>query len=191
MKKGEILKNILEFLRDRAVDQVDFIEAVLVSGYGASMGKIDYEFRKRHRISEDKKLKDQYLQERKRRLVVYISKMKHDGLIKESNNKLSISAKGREKLNKLTNAFPGRYYTKEKSSNSIIISFDIPEKLRAKRNWLREVIKNLDFHMIHQSVWVGMTRIPKDFVLDLEDLKILEYVEIFEISKSGTLKKVV
>src|SRR5438552_2551878 len=109
MKKGEILINILEFLHDRVVDQVDFFDAVLASGYGASLGKIDYEFRKRNRISEGKRLKDQHIQERKRRLMVYLSKMKHDGLIKESNNKLSILSKGKEKLNKLKNSLPGRH----------------------------------------------------------------------------------
>ena len=42
--------------------------------------------------------------------------------------------------------------------------------------------------MVHQSVWVGKTKIPETLILDLENLHILEYVEIFEISKNGTLK---
>jgi len=31
-------------------------------------------------------------------------------------------------------------------------------------------------------------KIPKDFIDNLAELKLIEYVEIFEISKSGTLK---
>jgi len=44
--------------------------------------------------------------------------------------------------------------------------------------------------MIHQSVWVGKIKIPRQFILDLEEINILGYIEIFEISKMGSLKKV-
>jgi hypothetical protein len=44
--------------------------------------------------------------------------------------------------------------------------------------------------MIHQSVWVGKGEIPEDFVKDLGNLNILEFVEIFEISKTGSLNKI-
>lgn len=188
--KGKILSKALELLCDGAMSQVDFFAAVLASGYGASMGKIDYEYEKRRRATSSKESQQKELKERKRRLAVFVSKMKHDGLIRESDKKFAISSKGKEKLDKLKTSLPGRYYENKISQHSIIISFDIPEKLRRKRNWLREVIKNLGFTMVHQSVWVGKVKIPKDFILDLENLKILEYVEIFEISKTGSLEKI-
>ncbi|MEK9181502.1 MAG: hypothetical protein AAB786_00570 [Patescibacteria group bacterium] len=188
--KGEILLKALELLHDGAMTQVDFFGAVLDAGYGASGSKIEYEYQKRQRFSESNKFQVENLKERKRRLVVFISKMKHDGLIKKENAKFTISSDGRRKFDKLKSNFPDRHYKVFTQNSSIIISFDIPEKLRRKRDWLREVIKNLGFKMIHQSVWVGKVKIPKDFLLDLERLKILEYIEIFEISKMGTLKKI-
>lgn len=189
--RGKILSKALEILRDGAVLQADFFIAVLRAGYGASMSKIDYEYRKQQRISATKKFQRENLKASERRLRVFISKMKHDGLIHESDNNFIISQKGKERLEKLQNNLPNRHYQKSKNSNQIIISFDIPEKFRRKRDWLREVVRNLGFKMVHQSVWMGKTTIPKDFIFDLENLKILEFVEIFEISKTGSLKKLV
>lgn len=189
--RGKILFKALELLFNGTMTQLDFFIAVLASGYGASMSKIDYEYQKRRRISEVEKLKADNLRERKRRLAVFMSKMKHDGLIRELNGKLTISCKGRKKFNQLKNALPGRHYEKKIIQSSIIISFDVPERLRRKRNWLREVIRNLGFKMVHQSVWVGKIKIPEDFIADLENLKILEFIEIFEISKTGSLNKLI
>lgn len=190
--RGKILLKALELLYDGAMTQVDFFGAVLSAGYGAGSGQIEYEYQKRRRISESKKSRVEIQKERKRRLVVFISKMKHDGLIENSaNNRFTISSKGINKLSKLRNNLPARFYKERIIKGSpIIISFDIPEKLRRKRDWLREVIKNLGFKMIHQSVWVGRGKIPVDFIKDLENLKILEFVEIFEIKKTGSLNKI-
>jgi len=190
--KGTILLKALDILKDQAISQIDFFNAVLVSGYGASMSKIDYEYQKRRQIREGKKIRKNDLQDREIRLHRFISKMKHDGLIDKiggSKAKFVISKLGKTKLNQLKNKLPGRNYKKKSQNNPIIVSFDIPERLRRKRNWIREVIKNLGFEMVHQSVWIGKTKIPKEMVEDLEKLNILEFVEIFEVGKRGTLKK--
>ena len=188
--RGKILLKILEILKDQVMTQVDFFDAVLASGYGASMGKIEYEYQKRRKNSESEKLKVTELKNRKRRLQIFISKMKQDGLIHEiKENNFEISVKGKIKLAQLKNKMPSWHYEIETKDKVVIISFDIPEKLRRKRNWFREVIKNLGFNMIHQSVWMGKIKIPKELIVDLENMHILEFIEIFEISKTGTLKK--
>jgi len=189
--KGKILLKALELLYDGAMTQVDFFGAVLTACYGAGSSRIEYEYQKLKRISEAKKSETEIVKDRKRRLTIFISKMKHDGLIEKSeNNKFIISDKGVDKLGKLRNSLPTRFYKKKTgSSGPIIISFDIPEGLRRKRNWHREVIKNLGFEMVHKSVWIGKVKIPKEFILDLERLRILEFIEIFEVSKTGSLKR--
>jgi len=191
--RGKILLSILESLYDQALSQVDFFEAVLASGYGASMGKIDYEHNKRQSAREHEIFRKLKLKERKRRLEKFIYKMKRDGLIEKvgkNGNKFKISKEGKLKLKHLKDALPERYYELENKVNLAIISFDIPEKFRRKRDWLREVIRNLGFEMVHKSVWIGKRKIPKKMVLDLERLGILEFVEIFEISKTGTIEKI-
>jgi len=189
--RGQILLKALEILKGCALNQADFFEAVLASGYGASMGKLDFEYQKRRHRRESKMWREREQNERRKRLQNFLYQMKHDGLIEltKKEKKISISAKGKQKIEVLRNKLPNRHYEKVMTDRVIIISFDIPEKLRRKRDWFREVIRNLGFKMIHQSVWMGKKKVPKELIDDLEDLKILEYVEIFEVTKSGTLRK--
>src|SRR3989338_825438 len=154
MKRGQILIKILELLHEQAMSQVDFFSAVLVSGYGASAGQIEYEYQKRRKFASQKELQVEDFKDKKLQL-----QNKH-------------------------------YEVKDKQPHQIIISFDIPEKFRRKRDWLREVIQNLGFKMVHKSVWVGNIKLPEQLIFDLERVNILEFIEIFEVTKTGTLKKV-
>ena len=127
--KGKILQKALEFLYDGALTQVDFFSAVLSAGYGASSSRIEYEYQKRRRISEAKKSKTEILKDRKRRLTIFISKMKHDGLIEKSEgNKFTISSKGIDKLGKLKDNLPARFYTKKAGQSTPVIIVSIFQK---------------------------------------------------------------
>lgn len=194
MVKGQIITKILEFLENEVIDSnIDFIDAILSSGYGASMGKIEYEYQKRRRKSEKIKTEYQDYKIKRNRLNKFLSKLKNDGLIKEvenEKNKFIITKEGKNKLQQIKNKLSTDNYEIEKQEGSIIISFDIPEGLRKKRYWLREVLKNLNFKMIHQSFWVGNTKIPRQLIIDLEKINILEYIEVFEVSKNGSLNKI-
>jgi len=190
--RGEILLKALEILKECALSQADFLEAVLAAGYGASMGKIDYEYSKAKRRRERASWERKNLEKRRKRLQNFLYQMKHDGLIETTKKqKVAISQKGEQKLGELKRRPPGRDYPKIDTNRMTIISFDIPEKFHGKRDWFREVVRNLGFRMIHQSVWMGKKGIPESLVNDLENLKILEHIEIFEVTKSGSLKKVV
>lgn len=181
----------LELLKDCTMSQADFLQAVLAAGYGAGMGKLDHEYGKIRRAREKREWQDKKAKERAKRLRNFLYQMKHDGLIElDKKNNLTLSESGGQKISKLKSAMPNRHYQKESSNRITIISFDIPEKLRPRRDWLREVMKNLGFKMIHQSVWIGKKKIPTKFIKDLEDMKILEHVEIFQVTKEGTLKKI-
>lgn len=193
MAKGLILQKILETLEEGALNQLDFFKAVLISGYGASINKIDYEYNKNKKIRANKKFQSEELEEKRQKLQKFLWKLKHDGLVVETkgeNPKFSISSEGKIKLAKLKKKLPAGQYKKEIHNSPVIISFDIPEKLRRKRGWFREVIKNLGFKMIHQSVWVGNIKVPQELIIDLNRTNIIEFIEIFEISKAGSLRKI-
>ena len=113
----------------------------------------------------------------------------------KSNNKKSsiweITKLGLEKLKsrKSKASFSKRNinYEKKLDDKIKIVIFDIPEKERHKRAWLRAVLISLDFSILQQSVWIGKNKIPEDFLLDLREYKMLSYVQIFEISKKGSI----
>lgn len=69
-----------------------------------------------------------------------------------------------------------------------IISYDIPEKIRRERNKIRELLIMMNFQQIQKSVWFGNKKVTKSFIDILREKKILNFVHIFEINKTGTIK---
>ena len=98
-----------------------------------------------------------------------IYKLKKEGLIENKNIIFKLTKAGKEKIMKLKKAFIGGLpaptsYNKVENNTLKIISYDIPEKFSHKRNWLRSVLKNLDFKFVHKSLWYGKAVIPKKFL---------------------------
>lgn len=192
MRKGSITRKILEILAECAKEEFDLMCAILEAGYGASSGKIEYKLSQIKRQRTYSSGKTPPLQ----RYRLMISKLKRDGLIIKKDDRkgkfLSLTEKGLKKLAKLKkeqkNALPQLKYKKTPATNFTIIIFDIPEKERRKREWLRAVLKNLSFRLIQKSVWIGKVKIPSEFIKDLKDFDIINYVEIFEITKPGSLR---
>jgi phenylacetic acid degradation operon negative regulatory protein len=124
-----------------------------------------------------------------------IYSLKKDGLIsRASTGEISITTEGRKFLSKVKKEILpiGKYVNSKEilpDKSLKIIIFDIPEKERRKRDWLRSVIKNLGFRQLQQSVWAGNNPIPEDFIEDLNEFNLLQFVEIFSVGKRGTIEK--
>ena len=194
MVKGEVAFRILEALADTAKGFADVFEAFLVSGYGASASKVEYELSKRARA----RVRDDRERRAKRNYYVVLAKLKRDGLIevkgRGSGKSLSITNRGRAKFKFLQqrkrDELPRFSTSPQNSENLLIVAFDIPERIRRKRQWLRKVLVQVGLKMVQKSVWMGKVKLPRGFLDALDNLKLIEYVEIFEISKTGTLKHV-
>jgi len=191
-RKVDIMVKILETLQIGAEFTVDLLD-IFTSSYYDSYKKI-----KRSMMYGSPEFKtnwsEKYLESKK--FYSLLNRLKNQGFIKkEKENKKtiwSITRKGLEKLKilKKKNKKILINYPKEKSDKLIIVIFDIPEKERHKRNWLRSVLALLDFKFLQQSVWIGKTKIPEEFLNDLRNKKMLDYVHIFKVSKSGTINKI-
>jgi DNA-binding transcriptional regulator PaaX len=195
--RGDKLLQMLESIAGASRNAGDFFGAFLSAGYGASRGKLRYEISRRERnrthkdeeFSQEKELRDRY------HAMMY--KLKRDGIIVNNNKKnkkeISLTVAGRDKLLLLRKhsekQLPPSQYKKETSARVVIIMFDIPEKERRKRDWLRSALKNLGLEGVQKSVWIGKVKIPKDFLDDLLRLKLVEFVEILEVTKFGTIKQ--
>ncbi len=102
----------------------------------------------------------------------------------------SITAKGKRRLRALTGnpaALPAGKYDAAPGGTMIIIIFDIPEKERRKRDWMRSALRAMGFEKVQRSVWRGAVKVPQRFIEDLRELRIADYVEIFSVLKKGTL----
>ena len=185
--RGEIIYKILYSLGDLMLDQVDFANALLDAGYGASGRKINYEFSK----IQNKRISRQIERDKIIKFQKYLSKLKSEGIILENSSKqIYLSEKGKKKLNNFQNSLSLNkdLYKKKTGEKVVVVSYDIPIAFNRERNILRDILKMLGFNLIHKSVWVGKVLLPERFVADLSKLGILDYVEILEVTKNGTLK---
>jgi DNA-binding transcriptional regulator PaaX len=67
-----------------------------------------------------------------------------------------------------------------------VIVFDIPEKKRKERRWLRQTLTNFNFSILQKSVWIGETQLPENFFHALKELDLLSYIHIFAVNKEKT-----
>lgn len=200
MKKGEVLLKTLEFLEGAAVDAFDLFCAIMEAGYGASVRGIEFQALKRKRERGRRKWEEEQEAVLRRRYAKFLYNLRHDGLIAEEKRErkklVTLTKQGFTKLLKLkkqikqTEILPDKTHISKESNVFTIIAFDIPETERRKRDWLREVLKNLGFKMIQKSVWIGKIKIPRTLLDDLVSMRIITFVEIFEISKRGTLEQI-
>ncbi len=186
--KGEILYKILNRLGDEAVDYWDFTNAFLKAGYGATGGKIQHEFSK----LRNKRIRSQLNKQKINKFKKYLSKLKNDGLIlADGSKKIYLSEKGKMKLDYFRKSFSlnKELYEKRIGKSVTVISYDIPIAFNRERNILRNLLRMLGFNLIHKSVWVGKAILPEGFVAHLNQLGIIDYVEILEVTKNGTLRE--
>jgi len=194
--KGEKTLQLLEHIGDAAVDSVDLLGAFLSSGYGASLGQIQY---KANQLSNQRvKKKNNYEKQLRQRFYEVIYRLEKDGIISkvQKNNKklVRLTPVGRNKkeslLKRRENILPKPFYDGLAGDRLVIVIFDIPEKERNKRDWLRLVLNNLGLKFLQKSVWVGKVKLPRELLEDLKNLGLIQYVEIFEIGKAGSLRQV-
>ncbi|MDO8504381.1 MAG: hypothetical protein Q7S36_00810 [Candidatus Liptonbacteria bacterium] len=190
-KRGEITINILEAVANMATNSVDLFAVLFSAGYGASVSKLEYELSKRIRARENKKSDPKTIL--RQRYFSMLSHLKRRGFI-EGGDKLSITKKGRAKLSALKEWLSRGHakprYEKEIGSSFVVVSFDIPEKQRFWRKWISEALSNLGLSRVQQSLWIGKAKIPKEFIDDMYKHKIISFVEIFEVSKTGSIAKI-
>ncbi len=191
--RGEIIHSMLDFLEETAGGFGDLFTAYLNAGYGASYGKLSYELNKAREVRWERKLKREEEAEKRKQCAKMIYYLKKSGLIEERKGVFSITKRGKEKKKllkeKLFKSLPIINYSKTKFDRPILITFDVPEKERRKRAWLRDVLNYFDFKMIHKSVWLGFMKIPEEFIQDLSRIGLADFVEIIEIGHSGTFQK--
>ena len=72
-------------------------------------------------------------------------------------------------------------------NNVRLVSFDIPEKQRAKRDWLRRELISCDYRLLHRSVFIGRRPLPAELMDMIASLGITQYVQVVGIDRKGTL----
>lgn len=70
-----------------------------------------------------------------------------------------------------------------------LICFDIPERERDKRRWLRAELIAFGYRQLQKSVWIGDSPLPQDFIQNLDVLALRGHVHIVAVTAKGTLQE--
>ena len=199
--RGELTFKILSALEKNKDEALDLLSAFLVAGIAGGNNPKKMQYLAKTIIEERQKLREDKEQDRmaKHRFYSMVSYLEKDGLVKKQKKEegiyINITSKGITHLRYIKErteyAFPPPNYDDdlEKVGNVTIITFDVPEIERKKRDWLRCALRNMDSEMIHKSVWMCQNGIPEGFLEDIRDLNLSDYMEIFQINKKGTLAR--
>jgi len=185
MKKVTV-KKILGELAGASMETGYLIEAILGSGYGASrrqIGRKVEEVRNRSTLIKQKTIS----KKERHNFHSLLSYLKKDGLIEKKGGEWHITEPGKDKLHSY-DKYPDSKYTGDTNNNLIIVAFDVPESERYKRDWLRSALKNMGLKMVQQSVWAGKRKLSKKFLDDLHKMNSAQYIDIFTVTKSGSLR---
>lgn len=128
---------------------------------------------------------------KKKTLKTTLWRLKRLGFLKNENRVLSITKKGKEYIqSKLMKKLPAHAVPisgSKKKINNLIIAFDVPEKYRYKRNWLREELVCLGFIPIQKSVWFGSNSLTKEFIVKLNALNLLSCIKFFSAKEASII----
>lgn len=186
---------ILHVLKESISDISSLTEAFLRAGHGASYGKLMATYATVRKRKKQRAYEVKTMREERHRFASLLYRLKKQGFIepceKGEAQAFRITAKGSRKLHALQEArsYPNPTYAMSKGEKVVLVMYDVPEIEKKKRAWLRSALKHLDFKMIQKSVWIGKTRIPQRFIEDMHQIALTKYVEILEITKRGSLKK--
>lgn len=116
-----------------------------------------------------------------------LSRMKKNGLLSNEKGVWKITKEGEELLKQNKNVFIKFPKNRNKiSKKTMIVIFDIPEKQRIYRDWLRGELIGFGYELIQKSVWFGPS-LPREFVKYLDDKKLLKYIKFFKASESDII----
>jgi DNA-binding PadR family transcriptional regulator len=198
--KIEFILEILSGLGEFSIDFLDVMMSDRAASYKKLRGMTTYGHFYKELFSKPKRLSfEEHRKIERQKFYSLLHHLQKEGFVEKHKNKekrnsfWKITLKGKKKLKEIkekqNNILPKTKYEAQKDNEFKIIIFDIPEKDRRKRNWLRQNLLALEFSPLQKSVWGGNTKLPEDFLKELKELSILPYLEIFAVSKSGTIGK--
>jgi hypothetical protein len=193
--KGQYTLDILKALGEIATNTTDILRVViehpnrkaLITESRKNLDAIAW------KREVGKKKREEYFKQlqRYKNLIAWL---RREGMIKEliikNEKRLFITAQGKKHrellIKRQGEALPNPEYVASWAiaKHTIIIAFDIPEKEKRKRAWLRNALGSIGFRMIQKSVWIGSSQLPQEFLNDLHKLQILKFVEIFKVIKA-------
>lgn len=165
---------VLENLQASVEETASLLDAIARSSKGSYLALWRQAYRAAPGVRFNTNWAEAY-RERKRFLTM-LSRLKKEGLIAPANKqrgikqRWKITTQGRERLKlsrrKLSDIFSIahiRSYASPKGHAAVLITFDVPEKEKHKRHWLRGSLVQLGFPCFRRAFGSAAARYPKSF----------------------------
>lgn len=121
-----------------------------------------------------------------------LSRLRQEGLVTRTGPKKKsawrITRQGKMRIREQSRRL-ARYNLPQDDGKIRLITFDIPECDRKKRNWLRTQLVACHFKLLQKSVWIGTRPLPGEVLEKLNRLHLLSCVHIVSLDKRGTLPR--
>lgn len=72
---------------------------------------------------------------------------------------------------------------KKHSPKNLVVMYDIPERKKKERDWLRRQLIEFGYTMIQRSVWVGPSPLPREFVEYVRAIGLRGKLKTFKLAK--------
>lgn len=129
----------------------------------------------------------------RQRFVKLLNRLKQEGFVANDGKPRGVlwqlTTKGLTHLQRGEKT-PSPRYSQKRDGRWKVVMYDVPEREKEKRVWIRHALVSLGFSFLQGSVWIGTYAIPRAFLDDLRKMKMIPYVQIFEISRKGTIEQV-
>lgn len=190
------VETILEILQRGAEETVDLLDSFTGDKYTS------YRKMRRSMLHGPRGFKADWadVYRRRQRFYSQLNRLKNDGLVvKKERGRSSfwrITKKGLDKLLNIRKRKNNPYslynakYPKPRGNGFTIVAFDIPERERKKRDWIRSCLTLMDFRCLQKSVWISTGKLEEDFIHALRERGMLDYVHIFSVSSLGTIREI-
>ncbi len=117
---------------------------------------------------------------------VLLSQLKSQGLVEKIRRKKRwrwrLTAQGRSTLRG-----PGADQLPRPDGRKRLVCFDIPERDRAKRRWLRGELLACGYRPLQKSVWIGEAPLPQAFIAELDVLELRGKVHLLRVESAGSM----
>lgn len=122
-----------------------------------------------------------------------LHRLKQQGLVSSSgphtNTRWKLTHKGKKFLAKIYADEKDPYDLAPEDGIVRIVAFDIPEKIRGKRDWLREQLFACGYRLLQRSVFTGTRPLPDAFIRRVDEMRIGQYLHIASLNQTGTISK--
>ena len=116
-----------------------------------------------------------------------LERMEKQGSVRKKEKKYSLTSSGKE----LAGYIGGRKKVLDKKWDRKyrIVIFDIPEKKKNMRNWLREELYTLNYCQLQKSVFISKYSLTEDLIKEIAEKRISKYVNYLLVDKVYDLDK--